>query len=60
MNTLNEPCAFLLKTSCLSPGDNIPSLFSTSSPVDDFVFEDFARLRLTGMKDEKDEGEPFC
>ncbi|XP_041820856.1 arrestin, beta 2b [Chelmon rostratus] len=33
---------------------------NTSSPVDDFVFEDFARLRLTGMKDEKDEGEPFC
>ncbi|XP_076580515.1 arrestin, beta 2b isoform X1 [Chaetodon auriga] len=28
-----------------------------SSQVDDFVFEDFARLRLTGMKDE---GEPFC
>ncbi|XP_051231192.1 arrestin red cell [Dicentrarchus labrax] len=30
---------------------------NTSSQVDDFVFEDFARLRLTGMKDELD---PFC
>ncbi|KAM9335286.1 arrestin, beta 2b [Symphorus nematophorus] len=30
---------------------------NTSSQVDDFVFEDFARLRLTGMKDED---EPFC
>uniref|UniRef100_A0A8C4GR90 Arrestin, beta 2b n=1 Tax=Dicentrarchus labrax TaxID=13489 RepID=A0A8C4GR90_DICLA len=31
--------------------------YFTSSQVDDFVFEDFARLRLTGMKDELD---PFC
>uniref|UniRef100_A0A3Q1HBX3 Arrestin C-terminal-like domain-containing protein n=1 Tax=Anabas testudineus TaxID=64144 RepID=A0A3Q1HBX3_ANATE len=31
-----------------------------SSIVDDFVFEDFARLRLTGMKDDKDEDDPFC
>ncbi|XP_044039446.1 arrestin red cell-like isoform X2 [Siniperca chuatsi] len=31
----------------------------TSSQVDDFVFEDFARLRLTGMKDDKDEDKPF-
>ncbi|XP_026208424.1 arrestin, beta 2b isoform X2 [Anabas testudineus] len=33
---------------------------NTSSQVDDFVFEDFARLRLTGMKDDKDEDDPFC
>lgn len=32
---------------------------STPSQVDDFVFEDFARLRLTSTKDDK-EGEPFC
>lgn len=30
---------------------------STSPQVDDFVFEDFARLGLTGIKDE---GDPFC
>ncbi|XP_069033971.1 arrestin, beta 2b isoform X2 [Embiotoca jacksoni] len=33
---------------------------NTSSQVDDFVFEDFARLRLTGLKDDKDEDLPFC
>ncbi|XP_073331406.1 arrestin, beta 2b [Pagrus major] len=33
---------------------------NTPSQVDDFVFEDFARLRLTGMKDDKDECDPFC
>uniref|UniRef100_A0AAR2JUU1 Arrestin C-terminal-like domain-containing protein n=1 Tax=Pygocentrus nattereri TaxID=42514 RepID=A0AAR2JUU1_PYGNA len=27
---------------------------------DDFVFEDFARLRLKGMKDDKDEDDHFC
>lgn len=32
----------------------------TSSQADDFVFEDFARLRLTGMMDDKDEDKPFC
>ncbi|KAI3376698.1 hypothetical protein L3Q82_017128 [Scortum barcoo] len=32
----------------------------TSFQVDDFVFEDFARLRLTGMKNDKDGEEPFC
>lgn len=36
---------------------DVLSLRSTSSPADDFVFEDFARLGLTGMKDE---GDPFC
>lgn len=30
---------------------------NSTSPGDDLVFEDFARLRLTGMKDEDD---PFC
>uniref|UniRef100_A0AAQ4RMD3 Arrestin C-terminal-like domain-containing protein n=1 Tax=Gasterosteus aculeatus aculeatus TaxID=481459 RepID=A0AAQ4RMD3_GASAC len=30
---------------------------NTSPQVDDFVFEDFARLGLTGIKDE---GDPFC
>uniref|UniRef100_A0A3B5BD28 Arrestin red cell isoform 1-like n=1 Tax=Stegastes partitus TaxID=144197 RepID=A0A3B5BD28_9TELE len=34
-------------------------LVSTSSQGDDFVFEDFARLRLTGLKDDKDEDTPF-
>uniref|UniRef100_A0AAY4BW60 Arrestin C-terminal-like domain-containing protein n=1 Tax=Denticeps clupeoides TaxID=299321 RepID=A0AAY4BW60_9TELE len=29
-------------------------------PDDDFVFEDFARLRLKGMKDDKDEDDHFC
>ncbi|XP_008286596.1 arrestin, beta 2b [Stegastes partitus] len=32
---------------------------NTSSQGDDFVFEDFARLRLTGLKDDKDEDTPF-
>lgn len=32
---------------------------NTSSQVDDFVFEDFARLRLTGLNDDKDEDSPF-
>ncbi|XP_072543829.1 arrestin, beta 2b isoform X2 [Salminus brasiliensis] len=30
------------------------------SQDDDFVFEDFARLRLKGMKDDKDEDDHFC
>ncbi|XP_031695738.1 arrestin red cell-like [Anarrhichthys ocellatus] len=30
---------------------------NTSPQLDDLVFEDFARLGLTGMKDE---GDPFC
>ncbi|XP_040886716.1 arrestin, beta 2b [Toxotes jaculatrix] len=33
---------------------------NTSSQVDDLVFEDFARLRLTGMKDYMSEDDPFC
>ncbi|XP_078132451.1 arrestin red cell-like isoform X2 [Sander vitreus] len=33
---------------------------NTSSPGDDFVFEDFARLGLTGITFDKDEGDPFC
>lgn len=34
--------------------DDTLCLFRSSSHIDDFVFEDFARLRLTGMKDEDD------
>uniref|UniRef100_A0A8C9WQV8 Arrestin beta 2 n=1 Tax=Scleropages formosus TaxID=113540 RepID=A0A8C9WQV8_SCLFO len=33
---------------------------SNFSQDDDFVFEDFARLRLKGMKDDKDEDDHFC
>ncbi len=33
-------------------------VFSNFSQDDDFVFEDFARLRLKGMKDEEDDH--FC
>lgn len=40
--------------------DTILPVFSTSPQADDFVFEDFARLRLTGIKDDKDEDDPFC
>ncbi|KAM7377697.1 hypothetical protein PAMA_014143 [Pampus argenteus] len=36
---------------------NLIEFENTSSPGDDFVFEDFARLRLTGTKDEDDR---FC
>ena len=40
--------------------DSVISLsLSTPSQVDDFVFEDFARLRLKSTKDDKD-GDPFC
>ena len=34
--------------------------FSSPSQVDDFVFEDFARLGLTGMTDDKDLFDPLC
>ncbi|XP_018549434.1 arrestin red cell isoform X1 [Lates calcarifer] len=33
---------------------------NTSPQVEDFVFEDFARLWLTGTKDHKSEDDPFC
>ncbi|XP_071334247.1 arrestin, beta 2b [Trachinotus anak] len=33
---------------------------NTSCPADEFVFEDFARLRLTGMKDQPGDQDPFC
>lgn len=71
INTLSQPGAYLMKPVCLKyvvcrnmqfiiqVGDNSLSLFS-SSPEVDFVFEDFARLRLTGVNDNKDEDEPFC
>ncbi|KAL4631402.1 beta-arrestin-2 [Arapaima gigas] len=40
-------------------GNSIGSKFNFSQD-DDFVFEDFARLRLKGMKDDKDEDDHFC
>uniref|UniRef100_A0A3B4XSE7 Arrestin beta 2 n=1 Tax=Seriola lalandi dorsalis TaxID=1841481 RepID=A0A3B4XSE7_SERLL len=43
----------------VSLGGNL-SLFSSSSQGDDFVFEDFARLRLTGTKDHLGAEDPFC
>uniref|UniRef100_A0AAY4BWT2 Arrestin C-terminal-like domain-containing protein n=1 Tax=Denticeps clupeoides TaxID=299321 RepID=A0AAY4BWT2_9TELE len=36
------------------------NLIDNFSQDDDFVFEDFARLRLKGMKDDKDEDDHFC
>uniref|UniRef100_A0AAY5EJS3 Arrestin C-terminal-like domain-containing protein n=1 Tax=Electrophorus electricus TaxID=8005 RepID=A0AAY5EJS3_ELEEL len=36
------------------------SIVKTDVSDDDFVFEDFARLRLKGMKDDKDEDDHFC
>ncbi|KAL7374634.1 hypothetical protein ABVT39_004377 [Epinephelus coioides] len=41
--------------------DNLIELeTNSSSQADDLVFEDFARLGLMGMKDDKDDSNPFC
>ncbi|XP_070710428.1 arrestin, beta 2b isoform X2 [Pempheris klunzingeri] len=40
-------------------GNLIEFATNTSSQVD-FVFEDFARLQLTGIQEDKDDNQPFC
>ncbi|XP_068780107.1 beta-arrestin-2 isoform X3 [Struthio camelus] len=39
---------------------NLIEFETNYGPDDDIVFEDFARLRLKGLKDEKDDEDQFC
>ncbi|XP_068273113.1 beta-arrestin-2 isoform X1 [Nyctibius grandis] len=39
---------------------NLIEFETNNGPDDDIVFEDFARLRLKGLKDEKDDEDQFC
>ncbi|XP_049648551.1 beta-arrestin-2 isoform X2 [Accipiter gentilis] len=60
-----EPCPPPQSQSALPETDtpvdtNLIEFETNYGPDDDIVFEDFARLRLKGLKDEKDDEDQFC
>ncbi|XP_075438910.1 beta-arrestin-2-like, partial [Ascaphus truei] len=57
--TVSRPQSDFLQTDT-AVDTNLIEFDTNFAPDDDIVFEDFARLRLKGMKDEKDDDEAYC